>query len=136
VHESAELRQADNAIIGFDFQQAHGRAHGLLEKRRRDRDVLQFNGFDLGNLQGRSPLPMIDPAYRITAVVHLLGVFCESSASTAPARHIYLNDLTSARTPWSSNAQASRSAAEIRKQLAKADSSPTALDKRSGLRRE
>jgi hypothetical protein len=39
MHETADLRKAHNAVVGFYFEHSHRRAHRFL-KQRRDRDVM------------------------------------------------------------------------------------------------
>jgi hypothetical protein len=50
IHGAGDLRKADEAIVGFDFEKADPGAQRLLEKRRSDGDILQLDDFDIGDL--------------------------------------------------------------------------------------
>jgi hypothetical protein len=55
MHEAVELRNADQAVVGFDYQQTRRGAHRLFAQRRRDRDVLSLDNFNIGELYDCAP---------------------------------------------------------------------------------
>src|SRR5262245_49203954 len=59
MHETADLRKAHDAVVGFYFEHSHRRPHWLLKQRRRDRNVLKLQDFNVSDFQSDSPFQII-----------------------------------------------------------------------------